>query len=90
MTTPTDRVRAALELAATEAKTTLAEDNYRQALSIMKGCVVCPIEITEDQATALSEKLGLFVDLENAEPEWIDNAVNTLHGCVIAPYVEGE
>lgn len=58
-----------------------------EVLNVPKGMVLVPVEPTEEQATALSEKLGLFVDLENAEPEWIDNAVNTLHGCVIAPYV---
>lgn len=92
MTTPTDRVRAALEVALRESK---AQPGLRQlvkqALSELDGMVLVPVEPTKEMlrtggdvclgAGGYYGEYNIYCGNDNAD---------TIYRAMIAPYVEGE
>lgn len=88
MTTPTDRVRAAITNAIEYIHDNGGNtDGLTDALHEFIGMVLVPVEPTQERLDKMA-KFAIAARL-SSEYTWRDY-VRDLHGIVIAPYVEGE
>ena len=96
MTTPTEKVRAALECACIW--DVEGAEYYREALRELEGHVIVPVEPTDTQIHAGMEALSMcphpdaYIEYKNEKDEtvYFTGAPSRQYRAMIAPYVKGE